>query len=161
MDAKNELSNTKINKAIPFSARFLGSLGLIPFIGLTCLMVFGLEPGVEVSFLLRTYSAIILSFLGGIHWGIATQSSLSENQGSIKLSLHLTLSVIPSLLGWVGLFVFELAGFCIIIFGFVLALAIDLRIAQMNFMPEWYPRLRTPLTVTVVGCLVIASVLKF
>ena len=124
-------------------------------------MVFGLEPGVEVSFLLRTYSAIILSFLGGIHWGIATQSSLSENQGSIKLSLHLTLSVIPSLLGWVGLFVTELAGFCIIIFGFVLALAIDLRIAQMNFMPEWYPRLRTPLTVTVVGCLVIASVLKF
>ncbi len=155
------LSDKKINKSIPFSAGFLGVLGLIPFICLTCWMVFKLDLGVEVSFLLRAYSAVILSFLGGVHWGIAIQNSLLESRPSTKLSLHLTLSVIPSLLGWVGLFASELAGFCTIIVGFVLILAIDLRIAQISVMPEWYPRLRKPLTVIVVGCLVIASAFKF
>ena len=154
-------SDKKIDKSIPFSAGFLGVSGLIPFICLTCGMVFEWDLGVEVSFVLRAYSAVILSFLGGIHWGIAIQNSLLENRPSIKLSLHLTLSVIPSLLGWVGLLASELAGFCIIIVGFVLILAIDLRIAQINGMPEWYPRLRKLLTLIVGGCLVIASALKF
>ena len=161
MDLKNDFTNAQINKPMPASARVLGSLGLIPFVGLTSFMLFGVDPGVEVSLLLRTYSAIILSFLGGVHWGIATENSLSQNSNSIKLSWCLTLSVIPSLLGWIGLFAPELAGFYIIIFGFVLVLAIDLRIAKMHCVPDWYPRLRKPLTVTVVGCLVIASALKF
>ena len=161
MESKNDFIKAKTTGSMPFSAGVLGYLGLIPFIGLTCLMLFRVDPGVEVSRLLGTYSAIILSFLGGIHWGIATENSLSKTVNSSKLNMHLILSVIPSLLGWAGLIAPEFTGFCIIIFGFVFVLVIDLRIEQMDIVPDWYPRLRKHLTLIVIGCLVIASVLKF
>ncbi|MBV0932914.1 DUF3429 domain-containing protein [Marinobacterium weihaiense] len=75
------------------TAHWLGYAGLIPFIGLTLGM--SLHPLTTVAF--TTYSAVILSFLGGIHWGVA----LSRPEWSTPS--RLCLCMLPSLLGWLAL----------------------------------------------------------
>ena len=58
--------------AVPAMAAWLGGLGALPFVGLAVAVV-GLEGparAVVVQALLG-YGAVILSFLGGIHWGLA------------------------------------------------------------------------------------------
>jgi hypothetical protein len=62
----------------------LGYSGLIPFIGLSALTIYGWQPA---QFLLLSYAALILSFLGGVvwmatiqaekHWLIAVASNLA------------------------------------------------------------------------------------
>jgi len=74
------------------TAYLLGLSGLIPFVGLTVLM----HQSWAVTYFLP-YSAVILSFLGGIHWGVALQDDRWSN------SWRLCLCMLPSLLGWVAL----------------------------------------------------------
>ena len=50
----------------------LGYAGLIPFVGLAALILYGVNTA---DYLLLSYSALILSFLGGVVWMAALQSS--------------------------------------------------------------------------------------
>lgn len=54
--------------------QLLGYLGLIPFIGLSALHIYGWSPAYE---LLVTYSALIISFLAGVLWMAAMDRNLS------------------------------------------------------------------------------------
>jgi hypothetical protein len=74
------------------TAYLLGLSGLIPFVGLTALMH---QPWAITWFL--AYSAVILSFLGGIHWGVAMRDPSWSNPW------RLCLCMLPSLLGWLAL----------------------------------------------------------
>ncbi len=74
------------------TAYLLGLAGLIPFVGLTALMY---QPWSHSLFM--TYSAVILSFLGGIHWGVALQKPEWSN------SWRISLCMLPSLIGWTAL----------------------------------------------------------
>jgi Protein of unknown function (DUF3429) len=89
---------------VPRSAGWLGGLGAVPFIGLAGAMPFlNGAPRLLVAHALVAYGATILSFLGGVHWGLAIGSQRSEDDG--KLGARLTLSVFPSLAGWAALLV--------------------------------------------------------
>lgn len=74
------------------TAYLLGLAGLIPFVGLTALMYSPLSASLFIA-----YSAVILSFLGGIHWGFALQNQAWSN------SWRISLCMLPSLIGWIAL----------------------------------------------------------
>ena len=86
----------------------LGYGGLLPFVGLTALTWLvraDLVPFVAAA--LVAYSALIASFLGGIHWGIG----FKRLQASEPLvNFHFLWGITPSLLAWVALLMPPLAG---------------------------------------------------
>ena len=77
------------------TAALLTAAGALPFIGLTIGMAV-LDPPTDATarLWLMVYASVILSFLGGIRWGIAIGNPPSN-------AAPLILSVIPSLAGWV------------------------------------------------------------
>jgi hypothetical protein len=96
---------------------------------------------------LLIYGAVILSFLGGIHWGMEmTRHASLEGRNS---SWRLGVSVLPSLAAWTALALpgdYSLLGLCA---GFAGMLAYDLYAARCGDVPAWYPKLRIPLTFVV------------
>ena len=146
---------------IPSSARWLGLLGLVPFVTMTFEAVTDISAGADdARFGLRAYGAVILSFLGGIQWGLAIRNSDGNARTRQGLTPILTVSIVPSLIGWTGLVVEELLGFGLLIIGFVLVLISDVRAVNKGIAPRWYLRLRYPLTAIVISCLTITAIYK-
>jgi hypothetical protein len=133
-------------------ARALGYAGLIPF------LVFSVGtwvelPGVgDAHYILMTYAAVILSFMGAIHWGVAI--TMLDGRGVMQLGL----SVIPALLAWVALLISPVYGYSLLIVSFVVLCLLDQRAVVGGIMPSWYTPLRVTLTTVVVLCLIAASI---
>ena len=147
MDADNHL---------PTSAAWLGGLGALPFIGLA-----GAAPFIDsalrtfVVHALVAYGAVILSFLGGVHWGLAIGSR--SNADHQALQTRLIVSVIPSLAAWVALLFPEKIGLLILAAAITAMLWVDLRATRAGHAPQWYPKLRIPLTCVVVAALLFGA----
>jgi len=80
-------------------AHRLGYAGLAPFV-LGCLLIWLVDPREEdpyrfVRFATAAYAALVASFLGGIHWGLAFARGAADRW-------PLTWGVIASLLAWLG-----------------------------------------------------------
>lgn len=76
----------------------LGYAGLIPFVLLAALMWLvdaALLPFVAIA--LSGYAATIVSFLGGVHWGIGFM------KGDAAPRFHFVWGVVPSLIAWLAL----------------------------------------------------------
>lgn len=132
--------------AVPSAPRLLGFLGAIPFVALA-VAAWSLPFGWAI-FALRAqagYAAVILSFLGAIHWGIA----MARGEPALRLA-PLAASVTPALLGWLLLFLLPLdwmlGGFALAFAGVYMA---ELRLGEGQHLPGWYLDLRRPLTVIV------------
>jgi len=144
-----------LRQDVPLPAFILGFLGAVPFLGLALLAVLA-KPLGSASLqawalaALLAYAAIILSFMGGVHWGWA----MAADEPSFE---RLGLSVLPALLGWGGYLFGGSIGILVIAAGFAALLWLDLRAIAEGRAASWYGRLRWPLTVVVVGCLVVAS----
>ena len=130
-------------KSIPKPALILGFMGLLPFVSMACIAVIQ-SPEVDrrVINTLLVYGALILSFLGGVRWGIAINDT-----SSLPLLGPLFVSVIPSLVAWVACLVTEETGLFILTVGFCLMLHAD---HKLPGAPDWYLRLRIPLSLAVV-----------
>ena len=139
---------------VPVHAIWLGALGALPFVGLAGAMpLLGGAPRVFVGHALVAYGAAILSFLGGVHWGLAIRSE-SRRQGE---RLWLTLSVIPALAGWAALLAAETPALFDLAVAVAAMLGVDIWAARVGQAPPWYPRLRIPLTCVVVAALLFAA----
>jgi len=147
-----ESNDTKV----PPSAGWLGAFGALPFIGLAGAMPFltGTQR-LYAAHALLAYGAVILSFLGGIHWGMAIRSQSTTHSGTLKA--RLILSVIPSLAGWAGLLVGGTAGLFILALSIAAMLLVDIRASRLGDAPPWYPKLRIPLTCVVVATLLFGT----
>ena len=76
----------------------LGYAGLIPFVMLAALMwLVDAELLPFVSIALGGYAATIVSFLGGVHWGIGFM------KGNAAPHFHFVWGVVPSLFAWMAL----------------------------------------------------------
>ena len=142
----------KLLPDVPPAAAVLGLAGVLPFVAAA---IGSLQPGPLGAFALTAllaYGAVILSFLGGIHWGLAI------DRGSPSDS-HLGIGVVPSLLGWVALLLGGSWGLMLLAAAFLVVLACDLRLTSQGIAPPWFPRLRLVLTNAVVLCLIVALVL--
>jgi len=141
---------------VPASAAWLGALGLIPFAALAALLPFvngDLKP--DLAYSLLAYGAVILSFLGGVHWGLAIGGT--EPAGAASLKVRLILSVIPSLVAWAALLVPERSGLFVLSAAIALMLIVDIRASRAGEAPKWYPRLRIPLSCAVTASLLVAA----
>ncbi|MGB0682311.1 MAG: DUF3429 domain-containing protein [Magnetovibrionaceae bacterium] len=145
-------------RRVPLAARWLGGLGVIPFAGLA--MIEALQPGWIAPTVLSlagvgliAYGAVILSFLGGVHWGlaIAQYGGFDAGPGFRRL----TLSVIPSLVAWVALLVPVEPAFFLLGASFLIWLGVDWITSRHEEAPAWYPALRVPLTSAVIACLAV------
>jgi hypothetical protein len=142
----------KLMRDVPAPARILGLSGLIPFVGLAALSLIGPEGWRDtVLKALAYYGATILAFMGGCRWGFAA-AGLGEGP-SLKL---LGLSVIPSLWAWLSLMLpppFEKE---MLALGLVLLYAADVALKLEGGSPEWWLRLRLPLTLIAAASLIAA-----
>ena len=131
------------------TAFVLTGAGAIPFIGLVIAMAI-LEPPTNstAGLWLQTYSAVILSFLGGIRWGMAVARPPDH-------PAPLVLSVLPALAGWVIL------PFAIILMpgpgwylGYALLFALQLIWDwSSRSMPAWFRELRLMISLVVIASL--------
>jgi hypothetical protein len=105
---------------------------------------------------LATYGAVILSFLAGVHWGLAIARYGTPD--SQPIGGRLVLSVVPSLIAWAALFLPAPAGLFTLSTAFLMMFFVDRHLAGRRYAPAWYPTLRAPLTVVVVASLVVGAV---
>ncbi|MDN2567782.1 DUF3429 domain-containing protein [Aquibium sp. A9E412] len=134
-------------------ARRLGLAGVIPFAALA-LWLYGIadthpwRDGTIV--LLRGYAVIILSFLGGVRWGLAIA-------GGGRQRRDLALGVVPALAGWATFALPAAPAFAVLAVCFAGHGAWDSFAVAEGAAPEWYGRLRLWLTVLVVAALLLAA----
>src|SRR3990167_1949564 len=84
-------------QSMPHAITWLGYGGLIPFVALAAASVLAPDHRSLWSPALIAYGAVILSFVGALHWGIAmTAPQMPVRQRTI----HYVWSVIPALLAW-------------------------------------------------------------
>ena len=137
---------------IPLPALLLGFAGLIPPVALTgaALLDAGLFAPSTPGFV-RTYAAVILSFIGGSWWAFA----LKEERPSWVL---LGLAVVPALLGWGAIFWFyppqALFGLAAMLGA---SLGVDALLVRRRLAPRWWLRLRVPLSVGLALCCVLSG----
>ena len=138
MTASTDITPGRRPTTIPIAPLALGLAGLLPFWGLAMALLvhsaFALDTQ-RLDLALATYAAIIVSFLGGIRWGLALRGG---NDGGAPYAL----SVVPSLVAWAALAAPE--PWRLVILGLVaLALGpLDLDLVRSGAAPLWFGRLR-------------------
>ena len=150
-----------MNRRLPALAILLGILGLIPFIvcGLGAVTIRWQASAPQLLAALTGYGAVILAFLGGVHWGFALGDEAGRGERP-----RLALGVVPALIGWVALLVPLVApieaGIAVLIAGFIGAGVLDTSLRRQGFVPPGYLALRWGLTVAVVALLATVLVLR-
>lgn len=137
--------------AVPRAAIVLGAAGVVPFAASAAIVLAGGVAAPLAQLAILTYGAVILAFLGGVHWGLALRDPAPQTG-------LLVAGVVPSLVGWAGVLIGGGLGLALLILGFLGVLALDGQLARAGTAPAWYPRLRLPLTAAVVACLLVAAV---
>jgi len=146
-------------KEIPSPAFWLGWAGVIPFAAFAALVVAGGSGGIDATTALRaliSYGTIILSFMGGVQWGL----EMTRGDGKSPDAIGFAASVVPALVAFGASFVNPMAALVILAVGFVLLLAYDLRRIRAGIGPGWYAGLRFQLSTAVVLCLGAAMVAR-
>lgn len=142
---------------IPAPVAWLGYGGLLPF-ALTALGT--LADPVHRAFwqqALLAYGALILSFVGALHWAYA----MGANEDHQARPLYLW-SVVPALAGWVALLLPPLLAQGSVLAALLLILGLgahyvqDKRLARLHPLPGWYLPLR--LQLSSVACLCLAAI---
>jgi len=100
--------------------------------------------------LLKTYGALLLSFLGGIRFGLAVASDEPGQRSALWLS------VVPVIAGWAALWLAEPYSFALLAVTFAAHGAWDSFAAHSGAAPEWFGRMRVRLTALVVIAMVVA-----
>ncbi|MEQ8230297.1 MAG: DUF3429 domain-containing protein, partial [Gammaproteobacteria bacterium] len=111
----------------------------------------GLVPSATAARALVAYGAVILSFLGGIQWGLAIAGGAVAGWG------RLGAAVVPALLAWPALLLPATAAYLLLACAFLAVLGADLLLHARGQAPAWYQRLRWPLTTVVTMCLLLAA----
>ncbi|MCO5561181.1 hypothetical protein L7F22_014802 [Adiantum nelumboides] len=145
----------------PMVPMFLGVSGALPFLALTPPFPYWLLlPEVIVANPIEAqalYGAVILSFLGAPHWGLAMVGIHASPSHKIfnfaSNSVRYVWSVIPSLLAWPALLMSTVPKLQILICSFALVLGVDVIFASSGLLPPWYLSLRVLLTGVVILCL--------
>jgi hypothetical protein len=139
------------------AANWLGYAGALPFLCFGLVIIYtevGIAPvtAADVQFALLSYGAIILSFLGGLHWGRAIIMPADTNVISPRTTLLWSVSL--SLVGWVALLLPVFIGAILLFAGFLVALVVDLMWLAKGYWPFWMRRLRLHLSLIAMASLV-------
>jgi len=140
-------------------AHTLGYAGLIPFV-LLALLLWLVDEGLQiwVSIALAGYGALIVSFLGGIHWGLAWQAGRDPAKAAPHAQRkHFLWGIVPSLLAWPGLLMPAHAGLAWLGFLLILCYVVDRNLYRRAGLADWLS-LRFHLSaVAALGCFIGAA----
>ncbi len=125
--------------AVQHQAGRLGYTGLIPFVALAAMYLgLGGEIQQEIGRALVVYGAVIISFLGAIHWGAVIYGVDTTNP-----TRRMLFSVLPALLGWVAVLLPLVYGLSVILASLPIVYLVDSRWSPLH---DWYLILRRRLT---------------
>ena len=146
-----------MNRTLPLFATLLGLAGLIPLIA--CGIAALGTQGDRAMLALVAYGAVVLAFLGGVHWGFALIDPVDRGARQ-----RLGLGVLPSLVGWVALLltiaVNAQAGLILLVLAFLGVVIVEARARRAGLMPPGYMRLRYVLSAGVILVLVAVLFLR-
>ncbi|MBA1228913.1 DUF3429 domain-containing protein [Pseudomonas viridiflava] len=149
----NALPSTSQSKHV----KWLGYGGLLPFIFLTLLIPFSMDYRPLIAIALVNYGAVILSFVGALHWGFAmTVQDMSAEQRSQRFIW----SVMPALIAWIATLLPIPVGCVLLVVGLVAQLRQDRQLSRVISMPAWYLPMRLQLTGVASVCLLFAAVVE-
>ena len=133
---------------VPTSVVLASLLGLIPiFIGIASTFNIGLDENLKEAFIRMAiiYSGFILSFMSGCVFYV---SSLERER-----VLLLWFSFIPVLLALLSIAIPFMQSF-VLALGFLVVLELERKLHKQNSLPEWWLKLRFPMTSVVVLLLI-------
>ena len=139
-----------LQRDLPTHVAWLGYGGLLPFVGLSILTVVDPHRAPAWSDALVGYGAVILSFVGALHWGFAMSAAGLDTTQRRQAFVW---SVVPALMAWPATVLAGSAASLILALGFALHLVQDRRLAGPAELPTWYLPLRWRLTVVAILCL--------
>ena len=113
--------------AVPRAAVWLGFAGAVPFVGLALMSFASGWPGLLALSALAAYAVAILSFMGGVQWGMAMDRDSSP--------VRLAASVVPALVAWAGFLLGGRPGLWLLAAAFAGLLAYDLHTVRTGARP--------------------------
>lgn len=141
------------NPSLPPGASALGYGGLVPFVaGVLGIAVLDGDLQLFAARALRAYGAVILSFLGAVHWGLLLARPVSS------APRRLLAGVLPALAGWVALLLPERYGLALLVVAFGAFWLYEHRVLGARLLPEPYLGLRRNLTLGVCALLTLGLV---
>lgn len=144
-------------QTVPRAPLWLGLGGALPFAA--CLVAYAagglwiVSQALALKVMLA-YGAVILSFLGGIRWGLALRLENADRRDA-----RFALSILPSLLGWVALLLPSFPALVLLAVAFAAQGAWDVGDAGEDGAPAWFATLRSLLTALVCSFLSVMAVL--
>ena len=124
----------------PQLAKLTGYGGLMPFVGCAAIMYAG-NTGASIIalFAIAVYGAVILSFVGAVHWGLTMREDRSP--------YWYVWSIIPAILGWLSIVLLDIKiSLMALAVAFTLAWSVDRQASLQGLIPAWYMKMRHILT---------------
>jgi Protein of unknown function (DUF3429) len=139
---------TQVSFTLPATAKALGYAGLLPFIaGAAASWLTQGDTKAFAQQALLTYGAVIVSFLGAVHWGVAlAQRNLASGPYAW--------SITPSLLAWLALLLPFSSGAVLLSLALIACWLVDKQTLRSQVFGGAYLQLRTHLTVVALLCVV-------
>ena len=148
-------SSPALPTALPTSVAWLGYGGLLPFAALAGIGWWA--PGTPLwGTALLAYGAVILSFVGALHWGFAM---VLPGLGAAQRQGLWLWSVVPALLAWPAVLWAAPGAALLLVAGFAAHWLRDWRLVAQTgaALPPWYLGLRTRLTLVACLCLLVGA----
>ena len=131
-----------MQKEDTLTPKILGYAGLIPFFSGAALAVFGPENvAITSAEITALYGGLILSFLGGINWGLYVLAEPEDRSAD-----WLVLGVVPSLIALFSLTFGGALGQVIMLVGFLVIFVDHAAIGKRVHYPDWFMPLRRNLS---------------
>lgn len=155
MNHLRETRDTGDHEAMDMTTRrtawLLGLAGLLPFAASA--LGFFAAPGPWQGFAegaLIAYGAVILSFLGAVHWGLALRAPPDE---AAMGPARLILGVVPALLGWAALLLPDILALPLLALGLLGTAGAEQWARGRGLIPGDYMVLRWVLSISAALCL--------
>ncbi len=150
---------------LPPTALLLGLAGLLPFLGCAggALLLQGDKAAAYLSALIA-YGAVILGFVGAVHWGFALLLNPAVPGQKLMAAKRLAGGVVPALIGWSALLLHAALGataaLLLLLGGFIGTLYVEQGIARRGGLPRGYMVLRWALSVGALLCLGLTTIVR-
>jgi len=155
--------------AVPRPYLYFGLAGALPYLGTSGTVIYlanqaslaaqgalpNIDPGVALTLLDRalsiqvTYGAVMLSFLGALHWGMEF-----SGHGGHKGYRRLMLGAAPVLVGWPTLAMDPTSALMVQWLGFTGLWYADVKATAQGWAPKWYSQYRFYLSLLVGSCII-------
>jgi len=135
----------------PAWALRLGYAGLIPFVaGAALVWLVRADAYPYVTLGLAAYGGTIVSFLGGIHWGVAFR----EDRPDPRIFVW---GVVPTVVAWLGVMMPPSAGLVVLGVMLVVCYLVDRRLYELHGLERWLTMRFRLSAVAALSCFIAAA----